>query len=187
MVYNEKLKREIPEGWAVDVIENIIQKGKSTKKISASNILISGTIPVIDQSTKYICGFTNDDDALIRITTPRIIFGDHTRILKLINFDFARGADGTQVLLSSSVRLPQILFYHSLLMIDLSNYGYARHYKFLKQAKIILPVTAVSRNFERIVSKGFDMIRDNVFQNQQLAELRDWLLPMLMNGQVTVK
>ncbi|WP_290602251.1 hypothetical protein [Anabaena sp. AL93] len=56
----------------------------------------------------------------------------------LDSLDFARGADGTQVLLSNNDRSPQHFFYHTLLKVDLSNYGYARHFKFLKQSKILL-------------------------------------------------
>jgi type I restriction enzyme S subunit len=187
MVWNQELKREIPEGWESIMIGNCLSKESSIKKIPTSEILEEGNFPVIDQSTDFIAGFTNDTDAIIKTDEPRIIFGDHTRILKLINFDFARGADGTQVMLSNNIRMPQHLFYNTLLKIDLSNYGYARHYKFLKDISIILPEELISRRFETIVSPTYKMIGENIFQNQKLAELRDWLLPMLMNGQVKVK
>ena len=107
--------------------------------------------------------------------------------LKLINFDFIRGADGTQVLFSNNERLPQILFYHSLLKIDLSNYGYARHFKFLKDSMIILPHLDLANKFERKANIFYKKILNNQKQNQELAQLRDWLLPMLMNGQVKVE
>lgn len=136
MEYSEELKIEIPVGWEVIKVESILANEPSVKKIQSSEILKEGLIPVVDQSTDFITGFTNDVESLIKVDKPRIIFGDHTRILKLINFDFARGADGTQVLLSNNSRMPQHLFYHALLKIDLSNYGYARHFKFLK--KIVL-------------------------------------------------
>ena len=139
MVYNKELKREIPEGWDVDIIGNLLTKDKKTTKIPSSEYLENGKIPIIDQSTKFICGYTNEENSLIETYKPRIVFGDHTRIVKLINFDFARGADGTQVLLSNNSRMPQHLFYHVLLKIDLSNYGYARHFKFLKDTKVIIP------------------------------------------------
>lgn len=186
MVWNEELKREIPEGWEVINVENVLSKEISTPKIPSSEYLIQGEIPVIDQSSDFIAGFTDDKSSIIKTDEPRIIFGDHTRILKLINFDFARGADGTQVLLSNNKRMPQHLFYHSLLKIDLSNYGYARHFKFLKEYKIILPNEDNAKKFEICVSKCFDKIKYNIFENQQLSALRDWLLPMLMNGQVVV-
>ena len=142
MVYNETLKREIPEGWGADLIENILAKEPRTKKIPKTQYKSAGTIPIIDQSTEFICGYTDDQEGLIRTEEPRIVFGDHTRILKLIDFDFARGADGTQVLLSKNKAVPQYFFYHSLLKIDLSNYGYARHFKFLKETRTIIPIAS---------------------------------------------
>jgi type I restriction enzyme S subunit len=186
MVWNEELKREIPDCWESIMIENCLLKESSIKKIPTAEILEKGKFPVVDQSTDFIAGFTNDNEAIIKTDEPRIIFGDHTRILKLINFDFARGADGTQVMLSNNKRMPQHLFFNTLLKIDLSNYGYARHYKFLKDISIILPNETVSKSFETTVSPFYKLIRENIFQNQKLTELRDWLLPMLMNGQVKV-
>ncbi|WP_158614921.1 restriction endonuclease subunit S [Flavobacterium sp. LS1P28] len=186
MVWNEELKREIPEGWEMKIVDVLLAKETTTTKIPTSEILEKGLIPVIDQSTNYIKGYTNDKRSVITTDKARILFGDHTRILKLINFDFARGADGTQVLLSKNEKMPQHLFFHSLLKIDLSNYGYARHFKFLKDAKIIIPSKKTAIEFEEIVSGFYNKIKSNIFQNQELASLRDWLLPMLMNGQVSV-
>ena len=183
MICNKELKREIPEDWGSIKIDDCLASEKSIRKIPTTAILPKGAIPVIDQSTNFIAGFTNDIVSAVKITEPRIIFGDHTRILKLINFDFARGADGTQVLVSNNLRMPQHLFFHSLLKIDLSHYGYARHYKFLRDMEIILPEQSISNHFERIVKSKYETIRQNIFQNMELSELRDWLLPMLMNGQ----
>ena len=186
MVYIEELKREIPEGWGFDIIGNLLAKEQLGGKTLSSEYLVSGSIPIIDQSTNFICGYTDDKAKRIVTKVPRIVFGDHTRILKLINFDFARGADGTQVLLSKEERVPQHFFYHSLLKIDLSNYGYARHFKFLKDTKTIMPSIDIANQFEEKAKVWYDMVWANKRQNQKLAELRDWLLPMLMNGQVRV-
>jgi type I restriction enzyme S subunit len=187
MRWNDELKREIPDGWDFVTIESLLAKESHKKKILSFDILSKGSIPVIDQSTDFIAGFTNDDDAIIKTNEPRIIFGDHTRILKLINFDFARGADGTQIILSNSNRMPQHLFFHTLSKIDLSNYGYARHFKFLKETQIILPTEDIAKKYETIAKCSYEKIKQGIFENQRLAQLRDWLLPMLMNGQVTVK
>lgn len=56
----------------------------------------------------------------------------------------------------------------------------------LKTIKTCLPEKKVIKNFTKIVSSTFE--RQNLLElkNQQLSELRDWLLPMLMNGQVMV-
>ncbi len=163
-----------------------MDKNHKSTKIPSKEILENGKIPVIDQSTNYICGFTNDETSLIDAKVPKIVFGDHTRILKFINFDFARGADGTQVLLSNNDRMPQHLFFYVLKSIDLSNYGYARHFKFLKESKIVIPNKSTSDNFEKLVQSFYNQIKNNIHENQKLTQLRDWLLPILMNGQVTV-
>jgi type I restriction enzyme, S subunit len=187
MVWNAELKREIPVGWDSITINQILVKGSATKKIQTSGILPKGLIPVIDQSTDFIAGYTNDINTIIEANkVPRIIFGDHTRVLKLINFNFARGADGTQVMLSNSYRMPQYLFYHTLLKIDLSNYGYARHYKFLKDQRIILPREDNAQRFNASIQQYYELIKQNIFENHTLSELREWLLPMFMNGQVKV-
>lgn len=187
MVYNEELKREIPDGWESIQVDSLIKKESLPSKLLSTEYQSSGYIPIIDQSADFIAGYTNDKQYLIKIQEPKIIFGDHTRILKLINFNFARGADGTQVICSNNSRKPQHLFYHSLLKIDLSNYGYARHFKFLKDSMIILPEEKIANQFNEIVKSFYLTIKGNIFQNQELIKVRDWLLPMLMNGQVTFK
>ena len=185
MVYNETLKREIPEGWEGAEVVDVLAKQAKTNKIPSSEILVKGDTPVVDQSSDFIRGFTNDPSAIIT-DLPKILFGDHTRVLKFVDFKFARGADGTQLITSNDTRLPPILFYHQLMDFDLSNYGYARHFKFLKEQKVFLPSEAISQRFENEAGIYFELLANHRAQNQHLAELRDWLLPMLMNGQVTV-
>ena len=187
MVYNEELKRDIPEGWGSEYIENLLAKESRTKKLHKTHYKDQGDYAIIDQSTDFICGYTDDKDTVIEAKVPRIVFGDHTRILKLVNFDFARGADGTQVLLSNNNNVPQHFFYHSLLKIDLSSYGYARHFKFLKQTRTIVPDANTANQFEEAATSFYSQVRHNIFETKRLEELRDWLLPMLMNGQVRVK
>lgn len=187
MVYNETLKREIPIGWDVGKVESFIAKSTKKLEIPTSDILQYGKYPVIDQSSDFIAGYTNDEDAIISLADGAIIFGDHTRVLKYINFPFARGGDGTQLIISSSNRIPTILFYHILSTFDLSNNGYARHYKFLKDKSIIVPDIKISQKFESIVTKLYSQIRENIQESVQLTRLRDYLLPLLMNGQIKVK
>lgn len=186
MVYNETLKREIPKGWEICEIQECLDKVPNTTKIPNKEILQNGLYPVIDQSREYICGFTNDDKSVITPKDAHIIFGDHTRIVKLVNFSYSRGADGTQVLISNTIQIPNYLLYQIIKDIDLSSYGYARHFKFLKEQKIIKPIKDISQGYQIIVSLLFEQIKKLQKQNQQLTQLRDFLLPMLMNGQVGV-
>ncbi|SDE35551.1 restriction endonuclease subunit S domain-containing protein, partial [Riemerella columbipharyngis] len=188
MVYNEILKREIPAEWEVKSVGEILKKNKPTIKINAKDYLLFGKIPIIDQSIDFICGYTNKIESLIESSDiPAIIFGDHTRILKLVDFDFARGADGTQILFSNNKKMPQYLLYHSLLKIDLSNYGYARHFKFLKEQKILLPNDRIAEKFVGSVKILYKKMKINRNEIYHLQALRDTLLPMLMNGQIEVE
>ena len=186
MVYNPILKREIPEGWSDGIIADVIGKVPQATKVLAKDFQDNGKVPVIDQSQSYICGFTDDETATIKPESAHVIFGDHTRAVKLVNFDYARGADGTQVLVAKSDKIPSYLLYQIVSDIDLSSYGYARHYKFLKESKCVIPRAEVSQCYQNTVKHWHEKIRDNIFQNYELERLRDWLLPMLMNGQVTV-
>lgn len=187
MVYNPELKREIPEGWGVESVGNLLDKVTKAEKIENNSIEFVGRIPVIDQSQKYIAGFTNNQSSLIQPQNGHVIFGDHTRVVKFINFDYARGADGTQVLISNNENISNILLYHMIEDFDLSNYGYARHFKFLKEKLVIVPDKKISLQFANKADVIYKKIRNNIFENQELTQLRDWLLPMLMNGQVKVE
>ncbi|MCY7147703.1 restriction endonuclease subunit S [Streptococcus gordonii] len=187
MVYNPELKREIPEGWGVESVGNLLDKVTKAEKIDNNSIEFIGEIPVIDQSQKYIAGFTNNENALLQPQNGHVIFGDHTRVVKYINFDYARGADGTQVLISNNENISNVLLYHMIEDFDLSNYGYARHFKFLKEKIIIVPDKEVSSKFETQANVIYEKIKNNIFENQELTQLRDWLLPMLMNGQMKVE
>ena len=187
MLYHPELKREIPEGWGVESVGNLLDKVTKAEKIENNSIEFVGRIPVIDQSQKYIAGFTNNENGLIQPQKGHVIFGDHTRVVKYINFDYARGADGTQVLISKNEHISNVLLYHMIEDFDLSNYGYARHFKFLKEKIVIVPDKEVSQKFETQANVIYEKIKNNIFENQQLTQLRDWLLPMLMNGQVKVE
>lgn len=186
MVFDEILKRKIPKGWKSVELQSCLAKIPNTAKILNKDIKDFGKYPVIDQSQDFICGFTDDEKSILNPQDAHIIFGDHTRVVKLVNFKYARGADGTQVILSNNERMPNYLFYQVINQIDLSSYGYARHFKFLKEFLIILPDKDISQKYNEIANTFFIKIRNNIKQNHQLTQLRDFLLPMLMNGQVSV-
>lgn len=177
----------LPEGWERKKVGSLLAKITKSKKIQSSAFLLSGSIPIIDQSRDFIAGYTNDAEALLDMGKPLIVFGDHTRVLKFITFPFARGADGTQVILSNNLRMPQHLFYFSLIALDLSNYHYARHFKFLKESEIVLPTQDIAEKFELYSRDKFALIQQLRQQNSLLEEARDILLPRLMTGVIDVE
>lgn len=183
---NTKIVDGVPEGWSKEEIGKIIKKVHRTKQIVASEYKDEGSIPIVDQSREFVAGYTNDLEARVDFGIPIIVFGDHTRIVKLIQFPFAKGADGTQLIISDCLEMPQRLLYCSIMNVDLSNYHYARHFKYLKEEKIMIPTVKVANEFENNVTGIFSKIqncRDEIIRCQKT---RDLLLPKLMNGEVEV-
>lgn len=182
-----KIVDGVPEGWEKKNIGELLEKIKRTKQIPSSEMQKHGLYPVIDQGKQYIAGYTNDVSAILYNENPIIVFGDHTRIIKLIPFPFAKGADGTQLLLSNNLkRMPQSLFYYSLKNVDLSNYSYARHFKYLKTKTIFLPSDSIAQNFNANVFPVIKEIQKYREQMIFLTEARDRLLPKLMSGEIKV-
>ena len=176
----------IPEGWERKTVGELIGKVHRTTQIMTSDYLDDGDIPVIDQSRDFIAGYTNDSDSLVDLGTPVIVFGDHTRILKYITFPFAKGADGTQLIISADVHMPQSLLYCSLINVDLSNYHYARHFKYLKAEEILVPAIDIAKSFEQFTAPVFEQIQCLRDKCLQAAHTRDRLLPKLMSGEIEV-
>jgi type I restriction enzyme S subunit len=181
-----KIVDSLPEGWEYKEVGSLITKMPRTKQVKTSEYKIIGKIPIIDQSRDFIAGFTDDSDTIVTSEVPVIVFGDHTRILKLISFPFAKGADGTQLIVSGAEEMPQYLFYCSLVNIDLSNYHYARHFKYLKATSIIVPTIDIAVKFENIIEpyfKAIQSLRDKIIR---LQKGRDILLPKLMTNEIEV-
>ena len=176
----------LPEGWKKECVGNLIKKIDRTKQIEAKDYRLEGKIPVIDQSRNFIAGYTDDLDSVVKEPSPVIVFGDHTRILKYIQFPFAKGADGTQLIVTNTECMPQSLFYCSLINVDLSNYHYARHFKYLKAEEIVVPNVQIAKKFDEIISVFFNQIQ--VCRNQMYfaQNSRDRLLPKLMSGEIEV-
>ena len=176
----------IPNGWGKELVGDIIGKLPRTKQIKATEYLSEGLTPIIDQSRDFIAGYTNENDAIVNVGVPVIVFGDHTRILKYIQFPFAKGADGTQLIISDRNNMPQSLLYLSLIAVDLSNYHYARHFKYLKAESILVPTQKIADEFDRLVSPMFNQVQKLRDKCNKLSQARDILLPRLMNGEIEV-
>lgn len=176
----------LPEGWEVRKVKDLITRLKSKPKVRKDEYQTNGRWPCVDQGQDFIGGYTDNKEAIYHDNLPLIVFGDHTRALKFVDIPFARGADGTQIILSNEECLPQELFYFSLINVDLSNYAYARHFKFLKDQDIIVPTAEMAKSFSVQAKVIFDQVRTLRDQNQQLAKARDLLLPRLMDGRLPI-
>ena len=107
-------------------------------KIKRKNYLKDGKYPIIDQSQNFISGYSSNKNILINIKKPVIIFGDHNRYFKFVDFDFIAGADGIKILEPKEF-FNEKLFYYFCLSLNIPSKGYSRHYKFLTKIKMRIP------------------------------------------------
>lgn len=108
-------------------------------KIKKEDYLPEGQFPIIDQGQKFIGGYTDNGNLITDTEKEFIIFGDHTKILKFIDFPIAIGADGVKVLHVNKEKADPKYIYYFLKSVKLTDAGYSRHFKFLKEIKIPVP------------------------------------------------
>lgn len=126
------------EAWTSLPFSKCIKKVKKQPQIKEKDYSTDGIYPIVSQESELVSGFTNDETFVYRHEKPVIIFGDHTRVIKYIDFDFAIGADGTHILSPIDDIHPKF-FYYSLLSLRVKSLGYARHFKILKASTIYFP------------------------------------------------
>jgi type I restriction enzyme S subunit len=177
----------IPEGWEVTKIGELLRKIERKPRVKKEDYLEQGDVPAIGQGAEFIGGYTNDYDALHDNPLPIIVFGDHTRIIKYLDFPFASGADGTQLLYPENEELMPAYFYYAAKNIDLSNFAYARHFKFLKEQEVLIPDSQTLKTFNHNVE--LFLKQSSIFQkkNDNLCKTRDLLLPKLISGEIDVE
>jgi len=167
-------------------VGELLEKLPSSPKIKKSRYCEKGVYPIVDQSQSFIAGYTDDTSWLYTGDLPVVVFGDHTRVLKLVNFPFCIGADGTQILRPKK-NIDIRYFYYSLKNIDLSNYGYERHFKYLKESVIELPLFFIQKKIATILSAYDDLIENNLRRIKILEEMaqnlyREWFVNFRFPG-----
>ncbi|MBL0669880.1 restriction endonuclease subunit S [Aeromonas hydrophila] len=129
----------IPVEWMViNAADSFDTISTANKKIKSSEYKETGQYPVIDQGQKYISGYIDDDSNLIMVNNPLVVFGDHTKAMKLVDFNFVPGADGTKILNPKGFVEPTF-FYYQLKNLNIPDKGYSRHFKFFKELDFALP------------------------------------------------
>ena len=202
MVYHPELKREIPEGWGVDSLWNIANfyNGLAMQKYRPDTNE-DDYLPVI-KIREMMNGFSKDTEkARLDIPTEAVVErGDilfsWSATLEVIIWGKEKGALNQHIFKVTSDTYPKSFIYFelksylkvfkSIAELRKTTMGHITQ-DHLKQAKIVVPpieiISKIDAQLQHIMSQ--QQILEN--QNQQLTQLRDWLLPMLMNGQAKVE
>ncbi|MCL4275558.1 MAG: restriction endonuclease subunit S [Anaerolineales bacterium] len=199
MVWNEELKREIPLGWEVGSLLDIADymNGLPCQKFRPTGKDFLRVIKIREMRD----GFTEDSE-LVRPDIPEkaiIENGDvlfsWSASLEVMIWSGGKGALNQHIFKVTSDKYPKSFYYFQLV-------NYLQHFKMmaenrkttmghitqehLKQSRIVLPPKELTEELDKIISPIFEKIIINKQESQTLTELRDWLLPMLMNGQIKV-
>ena len=168
-------------GWEVKRFEDCIEKVVYTKKIQKNEFLENGIFPIISQEQDLINGYWNNSSDLFKIRKPIIVFGDHTQVLKYIDFDFVLGADGVKIL-QPKKNIDSKYFYYFIMSTEIKKLGYARHYRLLKEIEVPLPPLAEQQSIVAILDEVFAGIakaKENAERN--LKNARDIFESYLQN------
>ena len=198
MVYHPELKREIPEGWGVEKLSKIANitmgqspKGSSYNEVGEGLLFFQGStdfgwrFPIARQYTTEPSRMAEEDDILLSVRAP----------VGTLNIADTRCCIGRGLAaINSKIGANSYIFnvmQDFKKLFDLRNSVGTTFGSITKDdlynLKIIYPPNELLMNFDQLV-KSFDReIKNRSRQNQELTQLRDWLLPMLMNGQVKVE
>jgi type I restriction enzyme S subunit len=126
--------------WDVKPFDAVLVRLNAKEhQIQTSDYRVTGKYPVIDQGSEPIVGFSDREEKRLRCPEGGVIvFGDHTCVVKFIDFDFLVGADGTQIL---RARVGQNTRFHAFQLQNrgVEPTGYNRHFKFLKEKEFVTP------------------------------------------------
>lgn len=133
---------ELPDGWLTQVtVDCFEQVSTNNSSVKTKDCMTTGQFPVIDQGQAFIAGYTDDSSKVVKLDSPIVVFGDHTRVVKWVDFDFVPGADGTKLLKPQNYLYPRF-FYHQFKSLEIPDKGYARHFKHLRELQFLVPPLA---------------------------------------------
>lgn len=168
--------------------EIFITISKKGHQINKAEYETKGRYPVIDQGRQMIAGYSNKaEKALMCPKEGVIVFGDHTREIKFVNFDFIVGADGTQLLSAKSKNAAIKYLFYYLSNKDIHSDGYSRHFKYVKEFTYRLPPLGEQTAIAEVLSAAdheIDLLQQDIEQEKQKKKA---LMQLLLTGIVRVK
>ena len=200
MVWNDELKREIPAGWEAGVLGDVIEK--YTDGISSSNIgdlpyTPMDILPMRQMSFSETGSQEDANSSLIRYKKYSLLFGAMRPYFHRVCIAPFDGITRTTVFTLKERGNGELGYAFETLDQDYTvNYANAHHVGTqqpyaewdgnMEKCTIPLPPAELRRKYSQMISDYIDVVIERNLENKQLASLRDFLLPMLMNGQVKV-
>lgn len=165
--------------WQSFEFPTTIRKTKIGREnqILSSDIMPLGRFPVVDQGQAFIAGYSDAENRVIRDELPLVIFGDHTRCVKYVDFPFILGADGTKVLKPKEDQFDTKFFYYALLSLNIPNRGYNRHFTILKERTIPRPEMDEQRKIAAVLTQ----VQLAIEQQERLIALTTGLKKTLLH------
>lgn len=170
LVPAEEQPYEVPENWVwVRLLSTFVNKTDSKKKIQQKFYLNAGDYAIVDQGQNLIGGYTNDASLQYDGELPVVVFGDHTRCVKYVDFKFVQGADGVKILLPFK-SFDSKFFYYAIMNLNIPNMGYRRHFPLFD--KLALPLPPLSEQ-QRIVERIEELFSKLDEAKERLQEAAD--------------
>jgi type I restriction enzyme M protein len=168
VVENYKPVIKLDPSWPMVKLREVIKTLIPPKKLQKDEYFPFGEFPIIDQSQSFIAGSTDNSDAIIAYENPLVIFGDHTCIIKYVDFPFAQGADGIKIIDPSEKFIPKF-FYYLIQTMEIESEGYKRHFTNFKELIIPLPPLET----QQIIVEELDQESYMIEINRKLIEYYD--------------
>ncbi|SUO97322.1 restriction endonuclease subunit S [Suttonella indologenes] len=180
LVANEEFG-EVPKGWGVMKIEDVINKIPTGKKYSQKTVEETGKVPVLDQGRSGLIGFHNDEAGVkASIEDPVIVFANHTCYMRLISYDFST----IQNVFAFKGNNCNIYWLYLATLGKQKFTEYKGHFPDFLIKDIIYPQKKLTDLFGNFVKSIFFQITYKNSQNETLAQTRDLLLPKLLSGEM---
>ena len=142
-------------GWQEKPFESCLDRFRVTAKIPKKQFADEGQFPIVSQEADFINGYWNSEADVCSLEAPVVIYGDHTQVVKYVDFDFVVGADGVKVLKPKDFIDPRFLYYF-VMAHRVPSLGYARHYRHLKDQAIKYPPLEEQQRIVAVLDEAFE-------------------------------
>jgi len=146
-----------PDGVEFTDVETLIENKSITTvsppyKLTKNLYQAFGIFPIIDQGQDFIVGYTDNEKVIID-KGLHVIFGDHTEVLKYVDFAFAQGADGIKIIKTNQEFIIAKYFYYALINFYIKTGKYTRHFSFVKKTSVPIPPLPIQKEIVNILDK----------------------------------